>query len=119
MLAGAGAVVFRLGLSMDPSIRLLLGVVVFLGGYGCVITGSSWWLKAKGWNDAVVFIALMPVTIVFIPFVRLILLAEPLFLPAGMFFMSVILIAVIFNLADKSGVPRRRLRAHKEHHSHF
>jgi hypothetical protein len=92
---------------------VLLGLVIFVSGYAGVITGCSWWLKANGWNDAVVFIGLWPLAVFFIPFLRLIFIAEPLILAAALFFMALILIAVIFNLADRSGVPRRRVR--REH----
>jgi hypothetical protein len=86
----------------------VLGVFIFLGGYGSVIIGCSYWLKAKQWPEAIVFIGLLPLAIPFIPFVRLILLAAPRIIPVAMVMMPLILIVVVCLLPDKSGVSKRR-----------
>ena len=80
---------------------------IFLLGYIGVITGCWWWLKAKSWNDAIIFIGLMPLGILFVPFVRLILVRIPALLPMGMVFMPFVLIVVILALPDRSGASRR------------
>ena len=58
------------GLFSEHADEVVLGVFVFLGGYAGVIAGCSSWAKAKGWNDAIVFIGLIPVCILVLPFVR-------------------------------------------------
>lgn len=108
ILLGAFLVVFRLGIFDDHANEIVLGIFIFLAGYTGVMVGCSNWLKAKQWNDAVVFIGLMPLVIPFIPFVRLILLASPAILPLGMVMMPLILIGIIFVLPDKSGMSGRK-----------
>jgi hypothetical protein len=105
---GALLVIFRCGVFLDHANEIVLGMFVFLGGYAAIIAGCAYWLKAKKWSEALVVIGLMPLAILFIPFVRLILIAEPALLPVGMFMMSLILIVVVFALPDKSGVGRPR-----------
>jgi hypothetical protein len=117
---GALFVIFRWGIFRDHANEVVLGMFVFLGGYAGIIVGCAYWLKAKKWNEALVIIGLLPLGIVFIPFVRLLLFAEPLLLPVGMFMMSLILIVVVFALPDKSGVGRSMRHRHRSHSSrHF
>jgi len=108
IISGAFLAIFRLGIFPDRGDEVVLGMFVFIGGYLGVITGCWYWFKAKEWNEAIVFIGLMPLAILFIPFVRLILLAAPAILPAGMVMMPLILIVVVFVLPDKSGASRRK-----------
>jgi hypothetical protein len=114
MLLGALLVIFRWGFFRDHSNEVVLGMFVFLAGYAGIITGCGYWLKAKQWNEAIVLIGLIPLVIpavtLFIPFVRLILIAELALLPIGLFMMSLILIVVVFALPDKSRIGR-----HQEH----
>jgi hypothetical protein len=112
---GALFVIFRWGIFLDHSNEVILGMFVFLLGYVGIITGCAYWLKAKQWNEALVIIGLLPFGILFVPFVRLLLFAEPLLLPIGMFMMSLILIVVTFTLPDKSGVSRSM--NHRRHRS--
>jgi len=97
----------RLPVTLDS--RRLIALCVFVPGYAAVIFGCSHWVKAKNWPDATVLIGLLPLVVLFIPFVRLIYRFVPLLLPAGMVFMPIIMIAVIAVLPDKSGVPKRKL----------
>jgi len=110
---GALFVIFRWGIFSDHANEVVLGMFVFLAGYAGIIAGCGYWLKAKEWNEAVVIIGLLPLGILFIPFVRLLLFAEPLLLPVGMFMMSLILIVVVFALPDKSGVGRSMKHRHR------
>jgi len=107
-------VVFRVGIFSDHDNEIVLGIFVFLCGYIGVIAGCRWWLRAKDWNEAVVFIALMPLGILLIPFVRLVFVAVPLLLPAAMVMMPLILVVVVFVLPDKSEAAKRRSSRHRE-----
>jgi hypothetical protein len=105
---GVLLVLFRMGLFVDHSNEVVLGMFTFLGGYSAVLVGCWWWLRAKALNEALVFIGLMPLAILFIPFVRLIFVASPALLPMGMVMMPLILIVVVFVLPDQSGVSRKK-----------
>jgi hypothetical protein len=105
---GVLLVIFRMGLFVDHSNEVVLGMFTFLGGYSAVLAGCWWWLRAKALNEALVFIGLMPLAILFIPFVRLIFVASPALLPMGMVMMPLILIVVVFVLPDQSGVSRKK-----------
>ena len=101
-------VFFPVPFSQDPSIGKIVAIFVFLAGYAGVIRGCWWWVKAKGWIDAIVFIGLAPLAVLFIRWVRLIYVAVPLLLPVSMVMMPLILIVVVAGLPDKSGMPRHR-----------
>jgi hypothetical protein len=105
---GVCLVIFYCGIFLQHANEVVLGIFVFLCGYCAVLAGCWWWLKAKEWNEAIVFIGLMPLAILCIPFVRLILLAAPAILPVGMVMMPLILIVVVWVLPDKSeaSIPR-------------
>jgi hypothetical protein len=107
VLVSLALVLFRLGIFARHDDEVVLGVFVFMVGYVTVLTGCWWWLKAKEWNEAVVFIGVAPLAIFFIPFVRLALLAVPQLLLLGMVMMPAILIVVVLVLPDKSGASRR------------
>lgn len=98
------------GLFTDPRDDYLLAIVIFVPAYVAVIYGCWWWVKAKGWHEAVVFIGLMPLIVLGIRYVRLIYIAVPLLLPATMALMPIIMIGVVAVLPDKSGMPRRKRR---------
>ena len=108
ILSGACFAIFRWGIFSDHSNEILLGFVMFLCGYCAVISGCSWWLKAKAWNGAVVFIGMMPLALLFVPYVRLIFVAAPMLLPVMMIMMPLILVVVVLVLPDKSGTSNRR-----------
>lgn len=105
---GVTFVLVDFGLFSEHADEVVLGVFVFLGGYAGVIAGCARWAKAKGWNDAIVFIGLIPVCILVLPFVRSIFVVAPLLLPAGMIVMPLVLIVVLFVLPDKSASSGRR-----------
>jgi len=75
-----------------------------------MIYGGRWWVRAKNWPDPVILIGLLPLVVLFIPYVRLIYRFVPLILPAGMVIMPIILLGVIAVLPDKSGLSKRRRR---------
>jgi hypothetical protein len=106
--AGGFLVMVRTGFFVDHADQMVLGVIVFFAGYAGVIAGCANWLKAKEWDQTVVLIGLAPLGVVFIPFVRLVILAAPLLLLCAMVMMPLILIVVTFVLPDKSGRARRR-----------
>ena len=91
-----------------PKDEITLAIFIFIGSYCAVIAGCYWWVKAKAWNDAVVFIGLMPLTIFLIPYVRLLVFAVPQVMMAAMVMMPLILVVVVAVLPDKSGLSRRR-----------
>ena len=105
---GVSLVLFRNGIFLDHANEAVLGILVFLCGYSATLVGCGYWLKAKAWNEAIVFIGLMPVGVLVIPFVRLIVLAAPGMLPVGMVMMPIVLIVVVLVLPDKSGVSNKR-----------
>jgi len=111
---GLSLVIWPGGSHNDPENIRVAGMFVFLISYVSVIIGCWWWLKAKAWNDAIIFIGLMPLGILFVPYVRLIVLSIPALLPLGMVFMPLVLIVVVLALPDRSGFPKgsgRRNRA--------
>ena len=110
---GVSLVLWPGGFPTDPANIRVVGMFIFLFGYTGVITGCWWWLKAKSWNDAIIFIGLMPLGILFIPFVRLIFVRIPALLPMGMVFMPFVLIVVVLALPDRSGAPRRSHRRYR------
>jgi hypothetical protein len=113
--AGVFLVLFRVGIVLDRQNEIVIGILVFMVGYAGVITGCWWWLKAKHWIDAIVFIGLMPLGVCLIPYVRLIFVAIPRLLPVSMVFMPLVLLVVVFVLPDKSGwVGRKRWRIHRD-----
>lgn len=107
ILAGLLLVTVDWGLFRDHDDEASLGIFVFLFGYGSLISGCWWWLKAKSWNEAVVFIGLLPVVILFIPYVRLIFVAIPELLAVMMVMMPLILFTVVLVLPNHSPPPRR------------
>jgi hypothetical protein len=117
ILLGVFLVIFRVGIFSDHSDEVVLGMFVFLAGYGAVIAGCGYWLRAKQWNEAIAFIGLMPLAIPMIPFVRLVLVAAPAILPVSMTMMPLILIVVVFALPDKSGASgtKSSWRRHRGH----
>ncbi len=98
------------GLFVRHSNDYLLALLAFVPSYSAVICGCWWWVKAKNWHEAVVFIGLIPLAVLAIPYVRLIYIAVPLLLPTTMVLMPIILIAVVAVLPDKSGMPQRHRR---------
>ena len=108
IILGVLLVIFRIGIFEDHSNEAVLGIFVFLAGYSGVIAGCAFWLKAKQWNDAIIFIGLVPLAIPLIPFVRLILLAAPAILPIARIMMPLILSVVVFALPDRSAGGRRK-----------
>ena len=107
ILMGISLVLIPIGYTEDPETETVVGMFVFLFGYSGVITGCWWWAKAKGWPDGIVFIGLLPLAILFVPWVRLIFVAAPLLLPTSMVMMPLILLVIMFVLPDKSGVTKR------------
>lgn len=99
---------FHIGIFADHANEMVLAIFIFLGSYCAVIGGCYWWVKAKAWPEAVIFIAFMPLTIFLVPFVRLLVLASPQLLIAAMVMMPFILTVVVAALPDKSGNTRRR-----------
>ena len=110
---GLSLVIWPGGSHDDPENIRVAGMFVFLICYVSVITGCWWWLKAKAWNDAIIFIGLMPLGILFVPYVRLIVLSIPALLPLGMVFMPLVLIVVVLALPDRSGFPKRSGRRNR------
>ena len=77
--------------------------------------GREWIVKFGPWITVVLLILTLPILlfalglgVIFIPFVRLVLIAAPLLMPACMVMMPLILIVVVLTLPDKSGLPRKR-----------
>lgn len=99
---------FHVGIFADHADEMVLAIFVFLASYCAVVCGCYWWVKAKAWPEAVIFIAFMPLTVFLIPFVRLLVLANPQLLVAAMIMMSFILIIVVAVLPDKSEAGHRR-----------
>jgi hypothetical protein len=116
IIAGALLVIFRFGIFNDHANEMVLGIMIFFCGYCAVIAGCGSWLKAKGWNDAIAFIGVMPLGVLCIPFVRLIFVAAPMLLPVGMIFMPLVLFVVVLVLPDKSGLKRSKGRLSRRHY---
>jgi hypothetical protein len=110
ILAGVVLSLFRVGIFEDHANEVVLGIFIFAAGFCGVMAGCSAWLKAKGWNEAIAFIGVMPLAVLFVPFVRIIVLASGI-LPVAMVMMPIILVVVVLVLPDKSGLSRRRQRS--------
>lgn len=108
ILLSVALTLFRFGIFADHANEVTLAIFIFLGAYSTVVTGCYWWVKAKAWHEAVIFIAFMPLVIFLIPFVRLLVLAAPQLLMAAMVIMPLILVVVVAVLPDKSGIHQRR-----------
>jgi len=108
ILIGVSLVLIPIGYTEDPDTETVIGIFVFLLGYSGVITGCWWWAKAKAWPDGIVFIGLLPLAILCIPWVRLIFVAAPGLLPTSMVMMPIILLVIMLVLPDKSGFTKRR-----------
>jgi hypothetical protein len=106
MFLGVAFCLFRWGLFAQHSTEVALGMFVLMAGYAVIMAGCRWWLLAKGWNEAVMLIGLLPVVSPLIPFLRLWIVREPIFLWGGMVMMSLVLMVVIFTLPDRSGLSR-------------
>jgi hypothetical protein len=83
------------------------GILVFFPSYAAIIYGCWWWVRAKNWPDAVVFIGLCPLAPLAIPYVRIFYVMTGV-LPLLMVFMPLLLIGVVAALPDKSGMPKRK-----------
>jgi hypothetical protein len=83
------------------------GIFVFIPSYAAIIYGCWWWVRAKNWHDAVVFIGLCPLAPLAIPYVRILYLMTGV-LPLMMVVMPMLLIGVVAALPDKSGMPKRK-----------
>jgi len=96
-----------LGLFASRDNRYLAGLLIFIPSYVTVMYGCWWWVKAKNWPDAVIFIGLMPLFPLLIPYVRILYLAAGV-LPLMMVIMPILMVGVVAVLPDKSGLPKRR-----------
>ena len=84
-----------MGLFASRDSMYLTALAVFIPSYIAVISGCWWWVKAKNWHEAVVFIGLMPLGVFCIRYVRLIYIAIPLLFPATMVLMPILLVGVV------------------------
>lgn len=103
-------ILLHIPVASTPDGNGIVRLLLFVPSYGLVIWGCANWSKAKNWPDAICLIGLLPLAVLFIPFVRLIYRLAPLAFPIGMAFMPIIMIAVITVLPDKSGLPKRKNR---------
>ena len=99
MFLGVTICVFNFG--FDRSIQVAIGMLMILASYGVVLLGCSYWLRAKGWDQAVLLIGLLPILCPFLPGFRL-AIRNPVILFGGMVFMSMLLAVVIFSLPNRS-----------------
>jgi hypothetical protein len=100
MFLGVFACVFHFRVFTE-STETAIGLFMILASYGVVILGCSWWLRAKGWDQAVLIVGLLPVLSVLLPGFRL-AVRNPIILWGSMVFMSMLLAVVIFSLPDRS-----------------
>ena len=107
ILIAVAFIFLPLGLFATRDNARVAALLTFIPSYAAVIYGCYWWVKAKHWPEAVVFIGLLPLAPLVVPFVRIVYLMTPL-LPVGMAVMPLILIGVVAVLPDKSGMPRRK-----------
>jgi hypothetical protein len=111
VLVGISIIYFPIGVFEDFENETLFGFLIFVCGYTGVMWGCRWWLKAKGWPDALIFIGLLPLTLCLIPYVWEIFIFEPDLLPLSMFLMTLILLVVVLTLPNRSGIGRRRRKS--------
>lgn len=107
VMTGISIIYFPLGLCEDFEDETLLGFLIFVCGYVGVLWGCRWWLKARGWPEALIFIGLMPLVICLIPFVREVFFVVPDLLPLSLLMMTLILLVIIATLPNRSKMGRR------------
>lgn len=100
-------ILIHTGLFQSQDNARVAGIFVFLAGYSAVIYGCWSWVRAKGWDDAVILIGLSPLVPLLIRYVRVLYLASGL-LPLMMVLMPVLMIGVVAVLPDKSGMSQRK-----------
>jgi hypothetical protein len=110
VMTGISIIYFPLGLCEDFEDETLLGFLIFVCGYVGVLWGCRWWLKARGWPEALIFIGLMPLVICLIPFVRQVFFVVPDLLPLSLLLMTLILLVVVATLPNRSKLSRRNQR---------
>jgi hypothetical protein len=118
MVSACSLAVFPSALFTDADDELVVALFIFVGAYGLLICGGWNWAKAKGWNENIVLVGLLPVValamIALVPFLRVIVFADlvryPVFLPGSMLLMAVIMTLTLALLPDRSGAPKRRHR---------
>lgn len=107
IFVGIATIYFPVGIFADFENETLFGFLIFVCGYVAVLWGCRWWVKVKGWPDALLFIGLIPPTILLIPFVREVFFIEPDLLPLSMLLMTLILLVVVFTLPNRSAHAQR------------
>jgi hypothetical protein len=107
VLVALAFVLLPLGLFNTRDNARVGGLLVFVPSYAAIIYGCYWWVRAKHWHEAVVFIGLCPLAPLVIPYVRILYLAAGVF-PLLMVIMPILLIGVVAVLPDKSGIPKRK-----------
>ena len=115
IVVGMLLAIFRWHIFATHEDEFVLGMFVFTAGYICVMAGCWWWLRAKDWSEALVIIGTWPLVIMFVPFVRIIVLrvllaTSPVLLLLVMLLTPAILFTVVATLPDKSGVNRKQRR---------
>jgi hypothetical protein len=108
MMAGILLVVFQWNIFTDHADEVALGIVMFLFGYCGVIAGCRWWLRAKAWAEAGVFIAFLPLAAFLVPYARVIFESMPAIVMLATAVVPLLLVAVVFALPDRSGTNRRQ-----------
>ena len=110
IIAGASMVVFYPPTHAESD-SWVMSLTLFLVGYSGIISGCGYWLKAKGGNENLTVIGLAPLLVLLVPFVRIFALRAivqyPMSALAVMLFFSVLLLAVVATLPDRSGVSQR------------
>jgi len=109
ILAALALMFLPLGLFQTRSSAYVAAIFVFLPAYASVLYGCWWWVRAKDWPDAVIFIGLCPLAPLLIPYVRILYMMTGV-LPLLMVVMPVLMLGVVMVLPDKSGFAQQRRR---------
>ncbi len=114
ILLSLALIFIRTGLFESRGNEKAAAILVFLPSYAAILYGCWWWVKAKNWPDAVIFIGLMPLAPFLIPYVRILYIHILYFmtgvLPLLMVMMPILMIGVVAVLPDKSGLSKRKRR---------
>jgi hypothetical protein len=110
VIAGISIIYFPIGAFEDFENETLFGFLIFVCGYVGVLWGCRWWLKARGWPEALIFIGLMPLTVCLIPYAREVFLIMPDLLPLSLLMMTLILLVIIAVLPNRNSMGRRSNR---------
>ena len=94
--------------------QFVAAILVFMAGYVSMLRGCWWLVHVKGWDNALVFISVLPLAVFFIPGKRSLLSLDPSNLPMAMALAPVILLLITLVLPTRKTSLRTKRRSRDE-----